>query len=41
MTINLDTPGLSLYSIPIVYLTAFYPHNAKFRLIHRTVGYNK
>ncbi|KAF8518268.1 hypothetical protein BU17DRAFT_48853 [Hysterangium stoloniferum] len=35
----LSTP-LSLYSIPVAYFMAFYPHNAKFSLIARTVGWN-
>jgi len=37
---SLETPGLSLWSIPAAYVIAFYPMNAKFRLIGRTTGYD-
>lgn len=40
MSLSLNTP-LSLYSIPVLYATAFYPHNAKFRLINKIAGFNK
>ncbi|KAF8521333.1 hypothetical protein JB92DRAFT_2807739 [Gautieria morchelliformis] len=39
MSLSLGTP-LSLYSIPVIWATGFYPHNAKFRLINSTVGFN-
>ncbi|KAL5499205.1 hypothetical protein ACEPAH_1723 [Sanghuangporus vaninii] len=39
MSISLNTP-LSLYSIPVVWYTSFYPMNMKFALIQKTVGYN-
>ncbi|KAF8587783.1 hypothetical protein K439DRAFT_1630394 [Ramaria rubella] len=39
MPLSLDTP-LSLYSIPIVWVTAFYPHNKKYRLISNSVGFD-
>ncbi|KAL5523224.1 hypothetical protein ACEPAF_1491 [Sanghuangporus sanghuang] len=40
MSILLNTP-LSLYSIPVVWYTSFYPMNVKFALIQKTMGYNK
>ncbi|EJC98315.1 uncharacterized protein FOMMEDRAFT_23854 [Fomitiporia mediterranea MF3/22] len=39
MPVTLDTP-LSIYSIPLVWYTAFYPMNVKFALIDKTIGYN-
>ncbi|KAI5122626.1 hypothetical protein M0805_008715 [Coniferiporia weirii] len=32
--------SLSLYSIPVVWFTTFYPMNMKFALIDKTIGYN-
>ncbi|KAF8518267.1 hypothetical protein BU17DRAFT_66508 [Hysterangium stoloniferum] len=37
---SLFTTPLSLYSIPIAWIMAFYPHNVKFRLIQSTVGWD-
>ncbi|KLO19331.1 hypothetical protein SCHPADRAFT_935405 [Schizopora paradoxa] len=39
MSFSLDSP-LSLYSIPVVWFTTFYPMNMKFRLITKHMGYN-
>ncbi|EIN08260.1 hypothetical protein PUNSTDRAFT_120682 [Punctularia strigosozonata HHB-11173 SS5] len=39
MPLTIDTP-LSFYSIPVVWFTTFYPMNAKFALINKTIGYN-
>ena len=41
LTQILHTSNLSLYSIPLMWLIAFYPMNMKYRLIARTIGYNK
>ncbi|KIJ41119.1 hypothetical protein M422DRAFT_209565 [Sphaerobolus stellatus SS14] len=39
MPITLATP-LSLYSIPIVWFVGFYPHNRRYALIDRTIGWD-
>ncbi|KAJ3509739.1 hypothetical protein NLJ89_g5058 [Agrocybe chaxingu] len=38
--VDFNSP-LSLYSIPVVWFTSFYPNFWKFLIINRTVGYNK
>ncbi|KZT24838.1 hypothetical protein NEOLEDRAFT_1178919 [Neolentinus lepideus HHB14362 ss-1] len=40
MPITLSTP-LAIYSIPVVWLTTFYPMKMKVRLMDQTIGYNK
>ncbi|KDR80166.1 hypothetical protein GALMADRAFT_242430 [Galerina marginata CBS 339.88] len=37
-SINLNSP-LSLYSIPVIWFTSFYPHSLKFLKIDNTIGY--
>ncbi|KAF8888584.1 hypothetical protein BD779DRAFT_1611294 [Infundibulicybe gibba] len=39
MPVTLSSP-LSLYSIPVVWVTAFYPMTMKFLLIDKMMGYN-
>lgn len=38
-SVTLTSP-LSLYSIPVVWYTTFYPNFLKFKLIDNTIGYN-
>ncbi|KAF9446689.1 hypothetical protein P691DRAFT_732772 [Macrolepiota fuliginosa MF-IS2] len=38
-SVNLSSP-LSLYSIPVVWFTAFYPNAWKFSTINNTIGYD-
>ncbi|KAF9477951.1 hypothetical protein BDN70DRAFT_994571 [Pholiota conissans] len=37
--VNLNSP-LSLYTIPVVWFTGFYPHTLKFMTIDKLIGYN-